>query len=240
MPAGAQDWPTCSWCGARGPGVLPLSAGRRRRVVAAICPDCAAPDDRPHPLGPLLILAFALVAGASLWLWSSPGGPSSRATTALATAWVLLAAGYGVRAVRAGVSSRHHRFASLRSWRWAVPPLLGVLVAVGVLTQLPLRARFAASRAEIDDAATNAADGVTRHGRLGLYGSGTVARTDGVAGVLVDGACGFFRLDPTAADPASRRETSPAATASSTVPLSLRQPVEVGGGWTAGCRPAGT
>ena len=179
------------------PDVVPLIAGRgrRRRVVAAICPRCVNPAPTSGATMPLLV-GFAALALASLWVWSVPGRPSGGATTAIALSWAVAVIAYGVQAARAGWAARHGASGALRSWRWAVPPLLGALVAVAVLVALPLRVRFALSRAAIASEAEDASPGVGRHGRLVAYPSGLVQRADGSTAVLVDARCGFFRADP--------------------------------------------
>jgi hypothetical protein len=211
--------------------VVPLVAGRRshRHVVAAICPDCARPDDPDRPLSNLLIFTFVVVALGTLWLWSTPGGPSSWLTAAIAAAWVVVVVGYGRRARRAGWSGRHDGGHG-RSWRWAVPPLVGALVAVAVLGALPLRARFAISRPSIESAADDAAPGVGTHGRLVAYPAGVVSRSEGTIAVFVSTGCGFFRPDSGGADAGGAGTVAPPSG-----PIELDDEVRLGGGWRSGC-----
>ena len=237
----------CSWCGASDLEVVPLVAGRasRRRIVAAICPRCLDAEPGAGALSPLLVVAFGALALASLWVSSMPGRPPSRATTAIAIGWVVVVAAYGFQAIRAALAARRGASGALRSWRWAVPPLLGLFVAVAVLLALPLRGRFALSRAAIASAADDASPGVGHHGRLVAYPGGLVDRVDGSTGVLVDARCGFFRTEPSGAAAAAGRPETTDATGNATGDGTgsgtaggghvLVDTVDLGGGWQAGC-----
>lgn len=269
-PDDALELLPCSWCGASGPDIVPLVAGRgsRRHVVAAICPRCVDAESVGDGLSSLLVAAFGVLALASLWVWSTPGPPSSHTTAVIAVGWIVAVAAYGFQAVRAARAARHGAGGGPGSWRWAIPPLLGLFVAVAVLVDLPLRGRFALSRAAIASAADDASSGVVHHGRLVAYPGGLLLRVDGSTGVLVDARCGFFRRgapdaasssgapDGSSADTGTSADTGATADTGSTgggtgsggaatgtdgavgATHELVDVVDLGGGWRAGCLSA--
>lgn len=201
---------------------MPLRAGRRDReeFVAAICDDCAWPDDAEAPAGPILLLAAAAIAAATVWVSSAPGSPSRLVSLTAAAVWALMVLAYGIRAFRAGWTTRRRGLAGLRSWRWAVPPLLGALTALLVLTDVPVRARFSVSRGAIEHAVDEANRAAPAPSRVGAFAGVTVTSAAGVTAVRVSGECGFFKVD----------------VPGTTLPA-LGRPVDVGGGWRAGCLP---
>jgi hypothetical protein len=165
-------------------------------------------------------LASAFVAVATVGLYSAPGSPSQLVALVAAAAWIVTVLAYGIRAARAGWTTRHRGLAGLRSWRWAVPPLMGALTAILVITDMPIRTRFQVSRNAIEHAVDQVTHAVPASGRVGAFAAVTVTTGAGVTAVRVSGGCGFFKVvEPGSSLPPMAKE------------------VDVGGGWHAGCLP---
>lgn len=199
----------CTWCGRVGPQVVPLLAGRRGEpaVVGAICPACVLPRGAARPAGAALVAASVLAAAATCWVSSLPGGLGGGPSAVVAVAWVGVALAYGLRAWAAGRATRNRALAGLRSWRWAVPPLAGLVVAVAVAGGLPARARFMVSQTAIDRVADEAAAGVpTGGGRIGLLpvaGIRLSGATSAEVEVTLTNGCRLRRIAAPASDTAS-------------------------------------
>lgn len=137
----------------------------------------------------------ALAALALLWAASVPFGSflvgmaAALALLALAGLWVLRGIGYLVcRAQRRPTTGR-------TGW-WLVAPIGALLVVALLATDVPLRARWAASRADFEEvvAASEGTDGaVDVDGRLGLYDISSAIR-DGESVVFYETTGGFIDM----------------------------------------------
>ena len=233
MPTGWWRAPGAARPGRR--SVVPLADGSqsRRRAVAAIFPTAPCAETRAPRRG----AAAALPSPSRRWRRCGSGRcPAHRPPATLGSP---LLAGHRARLRRPAAARRlvcpHHTAGRpLRSWRWAVPPLLGTAVAVAVLGGLPLRARFTLSRAAIASARRRCR-GRQLLPRPSRRLSRRLVAPDGRStGVLVDDRCGFFRLDGTGADPGGSAES-----AAGVVLTHAARCAALGGGWRAGCLPTG-
>ena len=136
---------------------------------------CGGGAPRRYESLPRLVCLGAVIG---LWLvtlggWSMPDGPSVPLVLMLVPSWLFVGTAYfvalAVAAVRRGRDGRR-----MSPVAWILPPLLVVLIAPAIVADLPLRARFAASRGSLDSAALDvlargSTERDTRSRWLGFY-----------------------------------------------------------------------
>lgn len=141
----------------------------------------APPDDdgggRAQSRSTSTLRLVCLSVVIALWLvtlggWSMPFGPSIVLLLMLMPAWLFVGIAYFV-ALAVAVVRRGRYGRRMSPVAWALPPVMVVVMASAIVADLPLRARFAASRGSLDAAARDAlagpAEAESGSRWLGLY-----------------------------------------------------------------------